>query len=91
MLFIKLAFRGDRGMTNYTDYCTAFYDSGKKEVIFYDEIKNQNISKQKVKNKKEAEMIMRIWQDNAPDGIICQILGIYTRNRKGLIYDSRAD
>lgn len=61
-------------MADYTDYCTAFYDYGRKEVVFYDEIKNRNICKQKVENKEEAEMIMRIWQDNAPDGIICQIL-----------------
>lgn len=61
-------------MAGYTDYCTCFYDSKEKSVYFWDEIKNKTIDKQKVKDRDEAGVVMRIWQDNAPQGIICQII-----------------
>lgn len=61
-------------MGKYTDYCTCFLDTDKNEVVFYDEIKDKNIGKQKVKDKQEADNIMRIWQDNAPSNVICHIL-----------------
>ena len=58
----------------YTDYCTCFYVSEENIVIFYDEIKERLIEKQAVKDGKEADIVMRIWQDNAPESVICQIL-----------------
>lgn len=61
-------------MAGYTDYCTCFYQPEENKVYFYDEIKESIIEKQKVVDKKEANIVMRIWQDNAPQGIICQIL-----------------
>lgn len=63
-------------MENYTDYCTCFYQPKENKVYFYDEIKEKVIKKQKVADKKEADIVMRIWQDNAPQGIICQIVNI---------------
>lgn len=59
---------------NYTDYCTAFYDEESNKVYFYDEIKNKVIGKQKVSGKVEASIVMRVWQDNAPKGIICELV-----------------
>lgn len=59
---------------NYTDYCTAFYDSKSDTVYFYDEIKNKTIGKQKVSGRVEAAMVMRIWKDHAPEGCICDSL-----------------
>lgn len=58
----------------YTDYCTTFYVPGEKKVYFWDEIKDKVIEKQKVKNKEEAERVMKEYKDNAPDGVICHIL-----------------
>lgn len=59
---------------NYTDYCTAFYDEECNEVYFYDEIKDKVIGKQKVSGNVEAGIVMRVWQDNAPKRIICELL-----------------
>lgn len=59
---------------NYTDYCTAFYDAESSKVYFYDEVKNKVIGKQKVSGKMEADIVMRVWQDNAPKGIICELV-----------------
>ncbi len=59
---------------NYSDYCTAFYDTKSGKVYFYDEIKNKAIGKQKVSSKAEADIVMRVWQDNAPEGIICELV-----------------
>lgn len=61
-------------MAGYTDYCTCFYEPKENKVYFYDEIKESVIEKQSVADKKEADIVMRIWQDNAPQGIICQLL-----------------
>ena len=61
-------------MLNYSDYCTAFYDMESGKVYFYDEIKNKVIGKQKVSGKVEADIVMRVWQDNAPKGIICELV-----------------
>ena len=58
----------------YSDYCTAFYEPKGKEVWFWDEIKDKPMGKQKVESKEEADHVMRIWQDNAPKGIICDLL-----------------
>lgn len=58
----------------YSDYCTAFYDKEKDTVCFYDEINDQIMEKQRVSGRAEADMVMRIWKDNAPEGIICDIL-----------------
>ena len=63
-------------MKIYTDYCTCFYDPEKREVIFYDEIKERAIGRDKVNGKKEADRVMQIWKDRAPEGIICEIIGI---------------
>lgn len=59
---------------NYTGYCTAFYDKESGMVYFHDEIKNRAIGKQKVSGRVEAGLAMRIWQDNAPKGSICEII-----------------
>lgn len=59
----------------YTDYCTCFYVPEKNIVVFYDEIKERLIEKQAVKDGKEADIVMRIWQDNAPKNVIAHILG----------------
>lgn len=59
---------------NYTDHCTAFYDSESGMVFFYDKIRNRKIGKKKVSGKVEAEIVMRVWQDNAPEGIICELV-----------------
>lgn len=61
-------------MEKYTPYCTCFYVKEEKKVYFYDEIKDRPLGKQKVKDKEEADHVMRIWQDNAPAGVICNIL-----------------
>ena len=61
-------------MQKYTEYCTCFYSSDNNEVIFFDEIEDKIIGKQKVTCKQEADNVMRIWQDSAPEGAICQIL-----------------
>lgn len=58
----------------YSDYCTCFYIPEENTVYFYDEIKESTLEKKKVNDKDEADTVMRIWQDNAPEGIICQIL-----------------
>lgn len=62
------------GILKYTDYCTAFYDGESSMVYFYDEIKDKGIERQKVSGKVEADMVMRAWKDNAPMGVICDIL-----------------
>lgn len=61
-------------MAGYTDYCTTFFIPEENTVYFWDEIKDRTIKKQKVVDKEEADHVMRIWQENAPDGVICQIL-----------------
>lgn len=61
-------------MKKYTDYCTCFYEPKENKVFFYDEIKESIIGNEKVNDKSEADIVMRIWQDNAPEGVICQIL-----------------
>ena len=58
----------------YTDYCTTFYDPKSDTVHFYDEIRNRTIYEQKVSGKVEANIVMRIWKDDAPEGCICEIL-----------------
>lgn len=61
-------------MGKYTDYCTCFYAAEENTVYFWDEIKDKAIEKKKVNNREEAEVVMRIWQDNSPEGVICQLL-----------------
>ena len=61
-------------MQKHTEYCTCFYSSDNNEVIFFDEIEDKTIGKQKVTCKQEADNVMRFWQDSAPEGAICQIL-----------------
>lgn len=61
-------------MVGYTDYCTCFYSPEENKVYFYDEIKDDVIAKQDVSDESEADRVMRIWQYNAPQGIICQML-----------------
>ena len=68
------AFKNTSKKHKYTDYCTCFYVPEKNIVVFYDEIKERPIEKQAVKGGKEADIVMRIWQDNAPESVICQIL-----------------
>lgn len=58
----------------YPDYCTCFYVPEENTVIFWDEIKEKMIGKQKVNDRQEADSVMRIWQDNAPESVICHIL-----------------
>lgn len=64
----------------YTDYCTGFYveknekDKIIKEVWFWDEVKDNRIKKVKVKNKEEADKILKEWEENAPNHCICEIL-----------------
>lgn len=58
--------------TIYTDYCTCFYEPATKKVYFYDEIADCFLKDQAVKDKAEAETIMRDWVTNAPDNVICQ-------------------
>ena len=58
----------------YSDYCTSFYEEKEHQVYFWDEIKDKPLGRQKVKNKEEADLVMRIWQDNAPKGIICDLI-----------------
>lgn len=58
----------------YPDYCVIFYDREKNEVCLHDEIKSRIVERKKVSGSIEADIIMRVWQDNAPDGIICDIL-----------------
>ena len=61
-------------MPEYAEYCTCFYEPSEKEVYFYDEIKEQIISTQKVEDKAEAVSVMQRWVYNAPEGVICQCL-----------------
>lgn len=61
-------------MKKYAVYCTCFYVKEEKKVYFYDEIRDRLLGKQKVKDQEEADIVMRIWQDNAPEGVICDIL-----------------
>ena len=61
-------------MGEYTDYCTCFYVAGENKVHFHDEIKNSTISTRKVKDESEATMVMKSWVDNAPEGVICQMI-----------------
>jgi len=61
-------------MDKYTAYCTCFYVKEENKVYFYDEIKDRNIGKEKVKDKAEAERVMKKWKNNAPAGVICDIL-----------------
>ena len=58
----------------YTDYCTTFFVPDEKKVYFWDEIKDRIIEEKKVKDKEEAEHVMKEYKDNAPDGVICHIL-----------------
>lgn len=44
--------------------------SGAGERRFMDRV----IRRQKVKDKKEAENVMKAWAGNAPAGVICQML-----------------
>ncbi len=62
-------------IARYTDYCTCYYDEDKKEVVFYDEIEEEEIDTWHVKTKEEAESIMKEWITGAPSHIICQKLG----------------
>lgn len=61
-------------MEKYTAYCTCFYVKEENKVYFYDEIKDRPFGKQKVKDKEEADSVMKEWKDNAPAGVICHIL-----------------
>lgn len=61
-------------MAGYTDYCTCFYDEETNQVYFWNEITDCKISTQKVKDKEEADTVMKAWVDNAPKGVICQCL-----------------
>ena len=61
-------------MQDYTECCSCFYMQDNNEVIFYDEIKDRVIRKQKVSDKQDADNVMRIWRDNAPEGVTCQFL-----------------
>lgn len=58
----------------YTEYCTCFYATKERKVYFYDEIKDKPITKLAVKDKEEANRIMKEWKDNAPAGTICDII-----------------
>ena len=58
-------------MEKYTAYCTCFYVAEEKKVYFYDEIKDRPLGKKKVKDKEEADSVMKKWKDNAPTGVIC--------------------
>jgi hypothetical protein len=60
--------------TRYSDYCTTFYDEDDNMVYFWDEMKDRGIDKQKVSGHIEALVIMQAWKDNAPEGVICEIL-----------------
>ena len=64
----------EEDLINYPDYCVIFYDREKNEVCLHDEIKSRIVERKKVSGSIEADIIMRVWQDNAPDGIICDIL-----------------
>lgn len=59
-------------MEKYTAYCTCFYADG--TICFFDEIKNKQIGKVKTKSKEEADQVMRIWKENAPKNVICDII-----------------
>lgn len=58
----------------YTDYCTGFYIEKYNEVWFWDEVKDKRIKKISVKNKEEADKILKEWEENAPNHCICEIL-----------------
>ena len=58
----------------YTEYCTCFYDESTNQVYFYDELKDCTISKQKVTDEAEANKVMKLWADNAPENYICHII-----------------
>lgn len=61
-------------MEKYTDYCTTFFDTESSTVYFWDEIKNRALGKQKVKDKVEADHVMKTYKGNAPDGVICDVI-----------------
>lgn len=61
-------------MPGYTDYCTCFIEQKEECVYFWDEIKDRKIAKQEVKDIQEAADIMQEWRDNAPKGVICEII-----------------
>lgn len=61
-------------MAGYTDYCTCFYDREDNKVYFWDEIKDRAFEKLKVKDSKEAAVVMQEWIGNAPKNIICDCL-----------------
>ena len=61
-------------MVGYTDYCTCFYIESANQVYFYDEINDCTISRRKVKDKAEADEVMKAWVDNAPENCICKIV-----------------
>lgn len=61
-------------MGSYTDYCTCFYDESTGFIYFYDEIEDRIIKKEKAADKKSAKTTMETWVNNAPEGVICQIL-----------------
>ena len=59
-------------IARYTDYCTCFYEEDKNVVTFYDEIEEEPIISRPVKDKEEAESMMKEWISRAPEHIICQ-------------------
>lgn len=61
-------------MAKYTGYCTCYYDDIANEVVFYNELKDNEIERQKVENKEEAKRIMAEWVKNAPAHVICECL-----------------
>ena len=56
----------------YTDYCTCFYEPATGKVYFYDEITDCFLKEKSVKDKTEADTLMKNWVTNAPENIICQ-------------------
>ena len=56
----------------YSEYCTAFYYKG--ELVFWDEIEDEELKILKNVTRIEAEKIMDDWLKNAPKGVVCEIL-----------------
>ena len=61
-------------MEKYTEYCVCYYIPSENKVYFHDEVKDSTIGTQKVKDETEADMVMKSWVDNAPKGVICEII-----------------
>lgn len=58
----------------YSDYCTVFYVPADETVYIYDEIEDRGLQQIHVESESQAVEVMRSWVEQAPEGIIAEII-----------------